>query len=93
MDKVNGLIRLSASDLVNHPACPHLTGFHCLLRDKCAVRDVGFTGPEDFSHAPIIANVERIWDQSLGLLVPALPPFETVLEELRPQVEALVTSR
>ena len=25
MDKVNGLIRLSASDLVNHLACPHLT--------------------------------------------------------------------
>ena len=25
MDQVNGLIRLSASDLVNHLACPHLT--------------------------------------------------------------------
>ena len=36
---------------MNHPACPHLTGFHCLLRDKRAVRDVALTGPEDFSHA------------------------------------------
>ena len=77
---------------MNHPACPHLTGFHCLLRDKRAGGMSRSQARKTFP-CPIIANVERIWDQSLGLLVPALPPFETVLEELRPQVAALVTSR
>ena len=67
-----------------------LTGFDLLLRKKCAVRDVGFEGTEDFFNASVLVNVERTWEQSLGLLVPGLPSLETVIEELRLQVAALV---
>ncbi len=67
-----------------------LTEFDSLLRKKCAVRDVGFEGTEDFFNASVLANVERTWEQSLGLLVPGLPSLEMVIEELRPQVAALV---
>ena len=66
-----------------------LTGFESLLRQKCAVRDVGFEGVEDLFPDHMIAYVAGTWDQSLGLLVPGLPTFETVIEELRPQVAAL----
>lgn len=66
------------------------TGFVSLLREKCAVRGVGFEGPDDFFQSPMLAEVERTWDQSLGLLVPGLPAFETVIEGLRPEVAALL---
>ena len=69
-----------------------LTGFDSLLDQKCAVRDVAFNGPEDFFHDPMLAYVASTWEQSLGLLVPGLPPFETVIDELRPQVAALIPS-
>ena len=69
-----------------------LTGFESLLRQKCAVRDVGFGGAEDFFHQPMLGYVAGTWDQSLGLLVPGLPTFETVIEELRPQVAALLST-
>ncbi len=67
-----------------------LIGFDSLLHEKCAVRKVGFKDEEDFFHDMILANVASTWDQSLGLLVAGLPPFQTVIEELRPQVTALV---
>ena len=65
-------------------------GFVPLLREKCAVRGVGFEGPDDFFRSPMLAEVERTWDQSLGLLVPGLPAFETVIEGLRPEVAAIL---
>ena len=34
----------------------------------------------------------RTWTQWLGPLVPGLPSFETVINSLRPQVEALVST-
>ena len=67
-----------------------LIGFDSLLHEKCAVREVGFKDEEDFFHDMILANVASTWDQSPGLLVTGLPPFQTVIEELRPQVAALV---
>ena len=69
-----------------------LTGFNSLLHRKCAVRDVDFAGPEDFFYDPMLSYIAGTWDQSVGLLVPGLPSFETVIQELRPQVEALVCS-
>ena len=69
-----------------------LTGFNSLLHRKCAVRDVDFAGLEDFFYDPMLSYVAGTWDQSLGLLVPGLPSFETVIQELRPQMEALVCS-
>ena len=69
-----------------------LTDFGSLLRQKCAVRGVTFTGPEDFFQDHMLTYVEATWEQWLGPLVPGLPSFETVIGGLRPQVEALVPS-
>ncbi len=35
------------------------------------------------------AYIEKTWEQWLGPLVPELPSFETVIGELRPQIENL----
>ena len=66
------------------------TGFHSLLREKCAVRGVTFEGPEDFLREDLLADVERTWQQSLGPLVPGLPPFDVIIGDLRPRIEALL---
>lgn len=67
-----------------------LSDFPSLLREKCAVRNVAFAGPEDFFQKRMLAYVEKTWDQWLGPLVPGLPSFDTVIGELRPQVTSLV---
>jgi hypothetical protein len=41
----------------------------------------------------MLAVVEKTWKQWLGPLVPTLPPYKTVIGELRPQVIALLASR
>jgi predicted nucleotidyltransferase component of viral defense system len=69
-----------------------LSDFSAFLREKCAVRDVDFTGPEDFFQEPMLAYVDKTWDQWLGPLVPGLPPFESVIGELQPQVALLVAA-
>jgi len=40
----------------------------------------------------MLAVVEKTWRQWLGPLVPKLPPYKAVIEELRPQVTALLAS-
>jgi predicted nucleotidyltransferase component of viral defense system len=67
-----------------------LADFRGLLADKCAVRDVTFSGAGDFFQGPVIMHVEKTWEQWLGPLVPGLPTFETVVGELRPKVEELL---
>ena len=67
-----------------------LTDFRSLVHQKCAVRGVDFEGPEDFFHSRMLGYVGDTWAQWLGPLVPGLPPFETVINSLRPQVKALV---
>ncbi len=67
-----------------------LTGFDALLREKCAARGVAFEGPEDFLREEMLADVARTWQQSLGPLVPGLPPFDVVIGDLRPRIEALL---
>ena len=69
-----------------------LTDFSSLVHQKCAVRGVNFEGPEDFFPSRMLGYVGDTWAQWLGPLVPGLPPFETVINGLRPQVEALVSS-
>lgn len=66
-----------------------LYGFLSFLREKCTIRNVGFTGPEDFFQETMLAYVEKTWDQWLGPLVPALPSFKTVIGNLRPQIATL----
>jgi predicted nucleotidyltransferase component of viral defense system len=68
----------------------HLSDFQTFLREKCSVRDVSFQGPDDFFPAGVLGEVERTWDQWLGPLVPNLPPYEIVIEELRPQIMTLL---
>ena len=67
-----------------------LTDFSHLLSKKCAVRGVSFAGPGDFFDGRMLSDVRGTWEQWLGPLVPGLPSFETVLSQLRPQVEILV---
>jgi len=67
-----------------------LDGFRALLMKKCAVRQVSFDGPGDFFEPTMLAYVERTWENWLGPLVAELPPFDLVIEELRPQIVALV---
>ena len=65
--------------------------FASKLRDKCAFRNVTYTEPADFFASRMIDCVGDTWSQSLGPLVPGLPAFDSVIEELRPQVLALIT--
>ncbi len=67
-----------------------LTKFDSLLREKCAVREVSFEGPESFFDGRMLAYVEETWEQSLGPLVPGLASFKTVADALRSEVPALV---
>jgi uncharacterized protein len=69
-----------------------LSDFVSFLREKCAVRNVRFEGPESFFQEPMLSYVERTWVQWLGPLVPDLPPFKTVIGELRPQIVSLISS-
>lgn len=71
----------------------NLSGFCSFLRDKCVLRKVSFTGPEDFFLHPMLSYVERSWKQWLGPLVPELPPFATVNGELRPQITSLIIEK
>jgi len=68
-----------------------LSNFVPFLREKCAARNVSFEGPEDFFQEPMLSDVRSTWNQWLGGLVPGLPSFETVIGELRPQIEDLIT--
>ena len=67
-----------------------LADFPAFLREKCAIREVTFTGPESFFPPSMLAVVGKTWDQWLGPLVPGLPPYATVIEALHPQVAALL---
>ena len=63
--------------------------FNPRLHEKCALRGVAFSGAEDFFNERILAHVEETWEQSLGVLVPDLPSFDTVAGELRQQIAAV----
>ena len=67
-----------------------LTRFASFLVEKCSARKVAFNGPGDFFQEPMLAHIERTWDQWLGPLVPGLPSYGTVIGELRPQIEAIL---
>ena len=67
-----------------------LVNFRDRLVDKCRMRDVDFEGPDDFFDPRIVDDVERRWEASLGPLIVDLPSFETVMDELRPRVGALL---
>jgi len=64
--------------------------FPTFLAEKCAVRDVSFSGPGSFFPETMLAEVEKTWKQWLGPLVPELPPCKVVIEGLRSQVATLL---
>ncbi len=68
-----------------------LSDFSSFLRRKCAIRNVSFSGPDDFFQSTMLGYVERTWNQWLGPLVPRLPLFETVISDVRQQVSALLS--
>lgn len=70
----------------------HLADFATFLRKKCVVREVTFSGPASFFPEAMLATVEKTWNQWLGPLVPKLPSYQTVIEELRPRVQTLLNN-
>ncbi len=52
---------------------------------------MAFESADDFFQKTMLAYVETTWAQWLGPLVPDLPSFQTVMRELRPLIEELVT--
>ena len=70
-----------------------LSDFPAFLREKCAIREVTFSGPESFFPPSMLAVVEKTWEQWLGPLVPGLPSYTTVIEALRPHIEALMVDQ
>lgn len=67
-----------------------LSGFVPFLREKCAARNVGFDGPDSFFAEPMMSYVSRTWVQWLGQLVPDLPSYDTVIQELRLRIDELL---
>jgi len=59
-----------------------------LLDQKCAVRKVMYTSPNDFVSEDLLAVARTEWAQQLLPFVPDAPPAETLL----PQVKSLILS-
>lgn len=69
----------------------NLADFSSFLHAKCAVRNVSFNGPDDFFEKTMLNYVKETWERWLGPLVPDLPDFGIVMEDLRPRIEQLVS--
>ncbi|MCI0447153.1 nucleotidyl transferase AbiEii/AbiGii toxin family protein [bacterium] len=76
--------------LNEYPEQLDLSGFSEFLRNKCDIRDVTFTGPESFFPNALLANVENTWKDWPGPLVTDLPPYKTVIEELKESIPRLI---
>lgn len=70
-----------------------LSDFPVFLLEKCAIRDVTFSGPDSFFPDAMLSVVERTWKQWLGPLVADLPPYQTVIDAVRCQVADLLAVR
>ena len=69
----------------------HLSDFSSFLHAKCTIRNVSFNGPDDFFEKTMLHYVEKTWEQWLGPLIPDLPDFGTVTDDLRPRIALLVS--
>jgi len=69
-----------------------VSNFEALLREKCATRNVAFSGPDSFFPEAMLVHVEKTWAQWLGPLVPDLPSYERVIVDLRPLIERLLSN-
>lgn len=66
-----------------------LSNFQALLRQKCDYREVNFSSAASFFIPKLLTEVEKTWDQWLGPLLPHLPSYEQVINELRLEVDTL----
>lgn len=69
----------------------HVSDFSSLLHAKCTIRNVSFNGPEDFFERIMLNYVQKTWEKWLGPLVPDLPDFSTVIDDLRPRIALLLS--
>jgi predicted nucleotidyltransferase component of viral defense system len=67
------------------------TGFVFFLKEKCSLRNVTFRDANDFFKEPMMTYVARTWEQKLGPPVPSLPAFDTVIHDLRPRIQKLLS--
>ena len=70
-----------------------VSGFDSFLREKCSLKNVMFSGADSFFPQAMFAMVEKTWKRWLGPLVPNLPPYNTVIGELRPTVTSLLSPK
>ena len=61
-----------------------------ILKQKFAVRGVGFAGPSDFFSDQLVSEARSTWHSNLGIFVADLPPVDEVLARLRLAVEKLI---
>ena len=60
-----------------------------LFLEKCKVKEVEFTNPGNFFDNSLLDYIAKTWEQWLGPLVPDLPPFELVIEDLKQKIYKL----
>ena len=57
-----------------------------LFIEKCKVKDVEFSGPEIFFNKTLLEYIGNTWEQWLGPLVPDLPPFKPIINDLKQKI-------
>ncbi|GAG25093.1 unnamed protein product, partial [marine sediment metagenome] len=60
-----------------------------LFLEKCKVKEVEFTNPENFFDNTLLDYIAKTWEQWLGPLVPELPPFKLVIDDLKQKIYKL----
>jgi len=60
-----------------------------LFLEKCKVKEVEFTNPEKFFDNILLDYISKTWEQWLGPLVPDLPPFKLVIDDLKQKIYKL----
>jgi len=60
-----------------------------LFLEKCKVKKVEFTNPGDFFNNILLDYISKTWEQWLGPLVPDLPPFKLVIDDLKQKIYKL----
>ena len=60
-----------------------------LFLEKCKVKKIEFTNPENFFDNVLLDYVAKTWEQWLGPLVSDLPPFELVINDLKHKIYRL----
>lgn len=60
-----------------------------LFLEKCKIKEVEFTNPGDFFDNILLDYIAKTWEQWLGPLVPDLPPFKLVIDDLKQKIYKL----